>query len=315
MRVFARVGDDDLARVYLAELKPSRYVEFVESIQPPASKSEKWVLIVSTMLGCPVGCAMCDAGGWFQGKLSAEEIMVQIDYLITRSFPGRKIPVKKFKIQFARMGEPAMNPAVLEVLEELASAYRAPGLIPSLSTVAPDGCDDFFEKLLTIKEKYYASGHFQLQFSLHTTDPEVRNRVIPIRKWDFSRIAGFGERFFRAGDRRIGLNFALAENFPLDANELLTYFDPDIFIIKITPLNPTLRAKENNLASLVESESQAASLEAVQSLRHRGYDVIVSIGEREENRIGSNCGQYIRRFLEGQSADRGEAYRYEIEKI
>jgi 23S rRNA (adenine2503-C2)-methyltransferase len=315
MKVFARAGTQDLARVYLAELGPSRYVEFVESVQPPAPKSEKWVLIVSTMLGCPVKCAMCDAGGWFQGKLSKDEIMGQIDFLITRSFPDRKIPVRKFKIQFARMGEPALNPAVLEVLQELPSTYLAPGLMPSLSTVAPRGCDDFFERLIGIKEKHYASGHFQLQFSLHTTDAALRDRVIPIKKWDFPKIAKFGERFFQTGDRKIGLNFAPADDFPLEADELFTYFDPDIFAVKITPVNPTLRAIENGINSMIKSESQALDLEVIKSLRQKGYEVIISIGEREENRIGSNCGQFLKRFLDGQIPAGRESYQYEIETI
>jgi 23S rRNA (adenine2503-C2)-methyltransferase len=32
-------------------------------------------------------------------------------------------------------------------------------------------------------------------------------------------------------------------------------------------------------------------------MRSAGYDVILSIGEVEENRIGSNCGQYVTRHL------------------
>jgi 23S rRNA (adenine2503-C2)-methyltransferase len=35
----------------------------------------------------------------------------------------------------------------------------------------------------------------------------------------------------------------------------------------------------------------------VWELRSAGYEVIVSIGEVEENRVGSNCGQYVLRHL------------------
>jgi len=35
-------------------------------------------------------------------------------------------------------------------------------------------------------------------------------------------------------------------------------------------------------------------------LRHTGYDAIVSIGEWEENEIGTNCGQFATELLNGQ---------------
>ncbi len=148
MRVLARTGNDDIATVSIIETAPERMIECVESVQPPLSREEKWVLIVSTLHGCPVGCSFCDAGNEYHGRLSAEEILFQIDHLVRRRYPDGAVPAKKFKIQFARMGEPAFNPAVLDVLEELPNRYRAPGLAPSLSTVAPHGTDRFFDRLL-----------------------------------------------------------------------------------------------------------------------------------------------------------------------
>jgi 23S rRNA (adenine2503-C2)-methyltransferase len=52
-------------------------------------------------------------------------------------------------------------------------------------------------------------------------------------------------------------------------------------------------------------------LEIVEQLRAHKYDVIVSIGELEENRIGSNCGQYVRRFLENGQKIKG-SYEYRV---
>jgi len=307
MKVIGKVGRDDIAIVYLAEIRKGEFIEFVESIQPPLKREEKWVLIISTLLGCPVGCLMCDAGGWYKGRLSKDEIMTQIDYMIKNRFPTKKIPVKKFKIQFARMGEPSFNYHVLEVLKELPIKYDAPGLMPCISTVAPKGSESFFEKLLKIKQRYY-NGRFQLQFSIHTTDVKLRDKIIPIKKWDFSEIAAYGNKFYKKGDRKITLNFALAKSWPLEADILLKYFDPEIFLIKITPVNPTIRAKENMIESYINPTSNN---EIAFNLRKKGYEVIVSIGELEENRIGSNCGQFLRRFLENNYKIEG-AYEYKV---
>jgi 23S rRNA (adenine2503-C2)-methyltransferase len=278
VKILARAGTETVAMVYLAEMRGSRFVEFVESVQPPLSRSEKWVLIISTLFGCPVDCEMCDAGGSYQG-------------------------------------EPAFNDEVLEVLSELPRKYRAPGLMPSLSTIAPRGCDGFFDRLKDIKNQYYPGGHFQLQFSIHTTDESIRDRIIPVDKWNFSEIADYGGQFFKPGDRKITLNFALADHLPVSAGVLESTFDPGRFVIKITPVNPTLKVREKRINNLIVNESQALSLDWVRQLRRDGYEVIVSIGEMEENKIGSNCGQYIRRFLNSKENIENDSYQYQIEKL
>jgi 23S rRNA (adenine2503-C2)-methyltransferase len=296
MTVYATTGREDIAKVFIADMGGDRVIEFVESLEPPFPREKKWVLIVSTLYGCPVGCRFCDAGGSYGGKLTADEILFQIDYMIERRYPDRKVPAEKFKVQLARMGEPSLNNAVLDVLELLPERYDAPGLMPALSTIAPAGRDRFFEKLLDIGRDAY-NGRFQLQFSLHTTDKRKRDWLLPLEKWGFPEIADFGERFFVEGGRKITLNFALAEGMPLDAEVLSRHFDPGIFLVKLTPVNPTCEADRSGVKSAIVPGLEPESV--TDPLRNSGYEVLVSIGELEENHIGSNCGQYIRRYLDG----------------
>lgn len=301
LEVIEKFGREDIAIVYLGKTKEGALVEFVESVQPPTPRDKKWVLIISTMDGCPVGCKMCDAGGYYKRKLTKEEILAQIFYLITTRFNNvTHVSVEKFKIQFARVGEPALNDAVLDVLNELPTSIDAPGLIPSISTVAPVGREKWFEKLLEIKNKHYV-GRFQLQFSIHSTDEKQRDEIIPIRKWSFEEISEYGEIFVEKGDRKVTLNFALAKENIADANVLMRYFNPEKFLIKITPVNPTYRSVENGLISDVEDNGTIVLHKTfVEKLRASGYEVIVSVGELEENKIGSNCGQYVQRHLASQ---------------
>jgi len=297
MKIIEVHGKEEIALVYLAETGEQKYIEFAESVQPPLPLHEKWVLLISTLYGCPVKCLMCDAGYRYAGKLTHTDILGQIDFLIRRRFPDGVVPVKKFKIQFARMGEPAFNAHVLRVLEELPGRYHARGLIPALSTIAPRGCETFFQELLKIKKRVYRERPFQLQFSLHTTDRELRNRLMPVEKWDFEEIATFGRNFHERGGRKITLNFAAAKGFPIDAHSLLHYFDPEVFLLKLTPLNPTYRVMENNLVSSVDPWRHENNDELVDPLESAGYTVLLSIGEPEENYIGSNCGQYVAKHL------------------
>lgn len=319
MNVTAEAGHPGIAMVYLAETGNGKYIEMVESVQPPIPKEEKWVLIVSTLYGCPVGCTMCDAGGWYSGKLATRDILAQVDFLVTRHYPDRNVPAQKFKIQFARMGEPSLNPNVLEVLDKLPFRYNAPGLMPSISTIAPGGKDAnaFFKKLIEIKERHYKGGRFQLQFSIHTTDESQRDRWIPVKKWDFEKIARYGEQFYKpmTGDRKITLNFALAQDARVDPEKLLYYFDPEIYLIKFTPVNPTFAARISGMVNAVKGDRPGDEPSVVTKLRDRGYSVLVSIGELEENKIGSNCGQYIKRFLESGRRLPEESYLYPVEAV
>jgi 23S rRNA (adenine2503-C2)-methyltransferase len=313
MKVVASTGKDDLAKVYIARNNSGRYIEFVESLQPPLPREKKWVLIVSCLYGCPFSCRFCDAGGAYYGRLSQEEIEFQIDYMVGKRFPDGVISSEKFKIQFARMGEPALNPAVLETIAALPSRLQAPGLLLSLSTIAPAGYQNFFRRLLAVKNKFPA-GTFQFQFSLHTSDEKKRRQLIPAQTWSFSDMAGYGRRFFRPGDRKITLNFALAQGFPLEAEKLLTYFDPDLFLIKITPVNPTERALANDLRPVFDTTRRNEDI--LGELHRAGYEVLISLGESEENAIGSNCGQFIRSFLASKkSSIQKGSYSYEIEKL
>jgi 23S rRNA (adenine2503-C2)-methyltransferase len=254
---------------------------------------------------------ICDAGGDYRGILTAQEIFKQIDFLISQRFPDENVPSQQFKIQFARMGEPALNPHVLSVLEELPNRYNAPGLLPSISTVAPYSATRFFNRLLNIKQEKYNCGRFQLQFSLHTTDDNLRDTIIPVRKWSFREVAEYGERFYSPGDRKITLNFALAQGFSIEPSVLLRHFSPDKFFIKITPLNPTYRVRENNLSSYIEPLRGQTDCDVTTALRKAGYEVLVSIGEAEESNIGSNCGQYLRRHLAAKT-ELSDGYRYEV---
>ncbi|MEE8355780.1 MAG: hypothetical protein V3R33_00595 [Anaerolineales bacterium] len=311
MKIVASAGNPDIAMVYVVEFDGG-LVECVEAIQPPRAREEKWVLMISTLFGCPVSCQMCDAGGHYRGKLTESEMYAQIDYLIDQRYPDGFVPSKQFKIQFARMGEPALNPEVLDLLETLPEKLNAPGLLPSLSSIAPHGTDDFFERLTDIKNRVYPDGGFQFQFSIHTTDQQLRDELIPVKKWDFQKMATFGERYFIPGDRKITLNFALAKQSPIQSDILLKYFDPDRFLIKITPLNPTYQAVSTGLKSYVDLETGSENYPILDELREAGYQVILSIGEQEENQIGSNCGQYVQKHLM-EHGELSAGYTYQIE--
>ncbi len=305
MEVLASTGRDDLATVYVAQGPRGRRLEFVESVQPPLTREEKWVLIISTLYGCPVGCRFCDAGGSYHGRVAKDEMLAQLDHMVLRRHPDGKVPSNKFKVQFSRMGEPSFNDEVIETMQELPRRYDAPGLMLSLSTVAPAGRDAFFERLLDVKRELY-QGRFQFQFSLHSSDEDRRSWLIPRRTWSMERMAAYGAEMRRGDSRKVTLNFAVGEGNEIDPDALLRHFEPRDFVIKLTPVNPTHNAMSNRIRNSLDNG-------LAESLGQAGYDVILSIGEAEENLIGSNCGQYLKAYE--SSGELPGGYRYPLQDL
>ncbi len=310
MKVIAKTGNDELAMVYVAQSDSGKLLEFVESVPPPYTRDQKWVLIISTLFGCPIKCNFCDAGSYFNGKPTKDELFFQIDYLVESRFGGKSVPSGKFKIQFSRMGEPTLNSAVLDVLREIPSRYDAPGFYPSLSTIAPKGSEDFLNDLIEIKNELY-NERFQFQFSIHSTDSEQRNWLIPVKTWDFDKMAEFGERFHQGNKQKTTLNFALSNESIVEPGVLLQHFNPEKFLIKLTPVNPTYKALKNKLDSPLTKSSKHYTI--IDELKYSGYEVIVSVGDLAENNIGSNCGQHVMNFLK-KNVTLENSYTFPLQK-
>ncbi len=308
MKILAKSGRDDLAIVYVAETSAGKKLEFVESLQPPFKRREKWVLLVSSLYGCPVKCRMCDANRNFSGIVPEEDLLAQINFLVEKRFGTRNFYCEKFKIQFARIGEPTFNKNVLSVLKILPTLYTKPKLFPSVSTVAPRKGKKFLDELLEIKKSLYPK-RFQIQFSVHSTDEKIRNWLMPIDKWNLREISDYGRRFCDEGGRKVTLNFAYNDGFAQEPDIIKRIFSPEFFAVKITPVNPTFAAIRNRLSS--ELGNGGGWKNFAEELKKAGYEIIVSVGEKEENKIGSNCGQHLS-VLEKRKVKNGSSYSYPL---
>ncbi|MGB9600617.1 MAG: radical SAM protein, partial [Myxococcota bacterium] len=73
LNVISRLSIKDVATTYVANVRGDRklLIEFVESTpQPQSDRGKKWVIIVSSQIGCALRCRFCDASGYFYGNLS-----------------------------------------------------------------------------------------------------------------------------------------------------------------------------------------------------------------------------------------------------
>lgn len=298
MNILQITGKPELALVYVASLRddPQSLVEFVDACDPAlGGRDKKWVIVISSQLGCPVNCLMCDAGGGFKGNLSADEMLGQVKAVIAGNGHDPNA-CTKLKIQFARMGEPALNPQVMIALREISCLY--PNAIPCIATIGPRDCSRWFNQLLIVRDLFR---DFQLQFSVNSTDEALRDVIMPYPKQSLSQLAEYGQSFYRPGQRKVVLNFALQPRWPLDAADLRRKFDPKYFAVKLTPVNPTYTGKENRLEFGRQREEILIQMEdKARAIEDRGFLVIRSVGNLEENEIGSNCGQAVKMFAKSK---------------
>lgn len=107
------------------------------------------------------------------------------------------------------------------------------------------------------------------------------------------KISEYGKRFFNEGDRKISLSFAPSVENEINIDKLKNIFDPEIFIIKLTPLNETVNVLKNEIIPVISNESNYAAEEIAKAFKKAGYETVISLNSYEEIKIGSTCGQNV----------------------
>lgn len=198
------------------------------------SRADRWMIGVSTMSGCPVRCRFCATGQLKRWRnLTAEEIVAQVEYVVERA-GCRPEDADEFKINYTRMGEPFLNIAEVRRAIELIDA-KFPGVRVHhyVSTIGIEGAD-----------YSWIRDNVTLQISLHSLDTERRDWLIPYRHK--ASIEALGE-IRTASQLKTTVNLTLVERADFDIVELRANFAPEVFFIKLSPINPNKTSEHNEL--------------------------------------------------------------------
>lgn len=241
---------------------------------------ERTVICCSTQSGCPVGCRFCGAGDYFVRSLSADEIVYQVDQAIAESGVDAK-NMKKLQIMFMSMGEPLLNPKGMQgALRTLYAKYPHAALL--ISTIGPD---IMWQWVNEISKEIPTIG---LQFSIHKSNDEDRNQLIPFKKkLDLAGIAVKGDDWHNATGRKPFFNYCAGDDntSELDANRLALAFNPSIWECTISVIcerNEGMPARNEHQAELARDFSQ--------KMLDRGFNVRVFDPAGQDD-IGGGCGQ------------------------
>lgn len=196
------------------------------------SRSERWMIGVSVMSSCCVGCKFCATGNLKKFRnLTAQEIVDQVDFIVSLN-KEKFIDAKEHKINFTRCGEPFLNiNNVKEAINILNEKY--PNTHMFISTIGVKNSDFSWIK-----------DNITLQVSLHSLDNDRRNDLIPFK--NKMTIEELGQ-IRTNSNLKTTINMTLVDYKDFDINKLKELFSPEHFFIKVSPLNPNKTSEKNGI--------------------------------------------------------------------
>jgi 23S rRNA (adenine2503-C2)-methyltransferase len=194
------------------------------------SRADRWMIGVSTMSGCCVGCQFCATGNMKKFRnLTADEIVEQVEFILSQNKQD-PLQSKEFKINYTRMGEPFLN---IKNVREAISRLDKYNPHHYVSTIGVSGSDFSWIK-----------DNITLQISLHSLDDERRNNLIPFKKKLTIKELG---QIRTKSNLKTTVNMTLVDTADFDIEKLKQYFDPQYFFIKLSPINENCVSKKNHM--------------------------------------------------------------------
>lgn len=254
---------------------------------------DRTVICCSVMSGCPVGCTFCGTGSKFVRNLTSQEIVEQLDTVLEDKGLIKDINEKCQKLQFMfmSMGEPMLNwDEVEKAIIILNKKYPNADLL--LSTVGINN-DNTINKIIKLSKKIEKIG---LQFSIHKSTDEERNKLIPFKnKLDLKHIRDLGIIWWKETNRHPFLNYCVdgTNNTEKDFNNLTTLFSPVVFNLTFS----VVCSSDENMKD--KSFRELDTIKAFQNkFLEQGYNVR-TFDPAGQDDIGGGCGQlwYVQKWL------------------
>jgi len=255
---------------------------------------DKWVVTISTQYGCSMGCTFCDVPKVGPGRNATRADLV--DQVMTGlSLHPEVERTDRLNIHFARMGEPTWNRAILDatfdIHRRIGNTHR---IHPVVSTMMPrhnKHLERFIAGWMMLKNDML-DGEAGLQLSINSTSEAERENMFGDSACMLDTIGRIMSRMPKPKGRKITLNFALA-GYAIEPAVLLRYFDPESYIIKLTPMHKTAACLQEGVSTDGDYTTYEPYSETEASLKAAGYDVLVFIASRAEDEGRITCGNAI----------------------
>jgi 23S rRNA (adenine2503-C2)-methyltransferase len=201
------------------------------------------------------------------------------------------------------MGEPIFNEQVFHFTENILAdkrkifnmfGLRVEVIHPVLTTSLPKY--KFLERRLhlwaSIKNNLF-NGQAGLQFSINTTDEEARQKQFGGNTLTIKEIAYMLDKLPEPLSRKYCLNFAVASDTIICAEKLVSLFDPNKFMVKITPIHETKESIKHGMKTINGYSSYHPYQKYEEELKKIGFDVLVFVPSLDEEQSTITCGNAV----------------------
>lgn len=255
--------------------------------------TKKWVVTVSSQYGCKMNCMFCDVPKVGRGEnATIKDLEGQIETAI--NLHPEISHSERLNIHYARMGEPTFNFNIFNATKNIIEKYKKNYHIhPVISTMCPNKNNkfiDFINYWVDLKNDY-CNGEAGLQLSINSTDEIERSKLFNGNTLTLEEI-GYLFKHKTPKGRKFTLNFALA-GFNIDASIIAKNFDPDKFMVKLTPMHKTHEAEKNNIKTAGDYTTIYPYLETEEKFKKYGFDVLVFLASNDEDMSRITCGNAI----------------------
>ena len=260
---------------------------------------ERTVICCSVMSGCPVGCTFCGTGAKFIRNLNANEIVEQIEIVLTDKGIIKDIndKCKKLQFMFMSMGEPMLNwEEVEKAINILHDRFNNAQLL--LSTIGCDN-DEVFSKIIALSKEIDKVG---LQFSIHKSNDIERNQLIPFKnKMSLEKIRDAGIIWWKETGRHPFLNYCVdgTNNKISDFEKLTALFSPIVFNFTFS----VVCSADENMKQASFRKIDVIN-DFCNKFLERGYNVRMFDPAGQDD-IGGGCGQlwYVQNWMKSHKKE------------
>ena len=224
---------DDGTRKWVLKLDDGNQVETVY-----IPESDRGTLCVSSQVGCALDCSFCSTGRrGFNRNLSTAEIIAQV-WLATRLVDEEKKPGRKVtNVVLMGMGEPLLNFDNVVTAVHIMMDDFAYGLSKRRVTVSTAGVVPAMDKLGDVLDS-------RLAVSLHATNNELRDQLVPLnKKYPLEELIPACRRFIEKQNTRTRITFEYVmlegvNDTDQHARELIKLLKGIPIMMNLIPFNP-----------------------------------------------------------------------------
>ncbi len=263
----------DETRKYLLKLSDGNYIEAVLM-----KYKHGYTICISSQVGCRMGCAFCAStiGGRVR-NLTPSEIIGQV--MVVQRDLGERIS----NIVMMGIGEPFDN---------------FPNVVTFLNNVShPDGLNIGHRHITLstcgiadkIRELSKIAPQITLSISLHATNNEMRNKIMPVNKmFDIEALLSACKYYIKETNRRISFEYTLISGVNDDiktANELSKLLSGMLCHVNLIPVN-----------AVSETGFKKTDLKQVEAFREylEKHKIPATIRREMGSDISAACGQLRR---------------------